>query len=234
MPSDAPAATPRPRSALLALALLVPAPTIALLASHAGWPRSVGFVITALCWLWMAALPLWWHTRVDRMPIRIGRPKQGPLLVAAGLGIATAAIMIATFLAFESRMDLTRAREAVRRTGLDHPLVFVAAALYIPILNAALEEYVWRWFAITRCQALLPRALAPWVAGVLFTIHHALAYFLAADAGVAWTLTIGTLGVCMLQAWLFLRYRSVWPAYVHHFFVDIAVLFVLHRLAYGT
>jgi membrane protease YdiL (CAAX protease family) len=232
---DARALGPLPRrgSAVLALALLVPAPSLPLLASAAGAPAPVPTLVAVLAWAWIAALPVLWHRRRDRLPVRISRPARGPVAFGLVAGAATFGLMVGVYLLAEPSLDLERARRTMRDAGLGSPVVFWALALYVPVVNALLEEYAWRWFAITRCAAALSIRAAPWVASALFTVHHALAYALHAEAGLAVALTLGTYGVSLFQSWLFVRHASVWPAYAHHVCVDLALVFVLHRLLHG-
>jgi membrane protease YdiL (CAAX protease family) len=75
--------------------------------------------------------------------------------------------------------------------------------------------------------------LAVILAGIIFTVHHVIvlkAYFewditLLASAGIL-------IGGCAWSA-LYLRYRSIWPGYVSHVIVDVAVFAIGCDLIFG-
>ncbi len=227
----------RSRRAVLALLLLVPAPTIGtvsamLVPGLAGMP--LGQSIYAVSKVWLLLLPLlWWLLIAAREPrlerLHVGDAPRGMsgFAVGAWLGVAMSVVILAGYaLIGRHLVDPADFRAAAARSGLDDPIRYLVLAIYICAVNALLEEIVWRWFVFRRVEEILPRGhggIAIVVSGILFTIHHVFA--LAAQVGPAATV-LGSFGVLVggvVWSWCYLRYRSVWPGYVSHAIVDVAI-----------
>lgn len=65
-----------------------------------------------------------------------------------------------------------------------------------------------------------------------FTLHH----IVALQVYFAWHVTaIASLGLFVggaIWAWLYLRYSSIWPAYLSHAIVDVAVFAIGYKLIF--
>ena len=100
-------------------------------------------------------------------------------------------------------------------------------------INSILEEYLWRWFVVTRCEVLMPRLAAVVLSGLLFTLHH----IIALDVYFDWRVVVlGSLGVFIGGAtwsWLYIRYRNIWAAYVSHVFADVIIFAIGWKLLFG-
>jgi membrane protease YdiL (CAAX protease family) len=256
-------------SALLALLLIAPAPSIGawmMFWSHRGEP--LGSVAYTLGKVWLYGLPVVWLLLVDRQRFSLSKPERGGFGIGVLLGVVISMCIFATyFLYAKDRIDPAVIRGVVEENGLSIPWRYVAACLWLATVNALLEEYVFRWFIYTRCEALFsepspsgrgqgegnfsngsrsqcpltpnpsPRGrgalLAVILAGIIFTVHHVIvlkAYFhwditLLASAGIL-------IGGCAWSA-LYLRYRSIWPGYVSHVIVDVAVFAIGWDLIFG-
>jgi hypothetical protein len=222
------------RRAVAALLLLVPVPSVGTWAALVAFEGPVGQVVFALSKAWILALPLLWLLLVDR-----GRPRV-PAPVARGMGAAcasglfiVAAILAGWWLAGRHWVDPAPVREQVIAVGLDSAWKYVAGAAYWCTVNALLEEYVWRWFVPSRCEALMPRAAAIAASGLFFTLHHVIALRAYFD----WRATaLGSLGVFLGGAtwsWLYLRYRNIWAAWVSHVFADVTVFALGWRIIFA-
>ena len=98
-------------------------------------------------------------------------------------------------------------------------------AIYICTVNAVLEEYVWRWFVYRKSETLLAKAGggAVVLSALFFTVHHVVALRAQLDWLPAILAAAGVvIGGCLWSG-LYLRYRSIWPGYVSHVIVDVAV-----------
>jgi len=95
-----------------------------------------------------------------------------------------------------------------------------------------LEEYFWRWFVFTRCEALMHRYAAVVLSAALFTAHHIVALNVYFD----WRVTaLGSLGVFIGGAtwsWLYLRTRNIYTAYISHVFADIIIFWIGYQLIF--
>jgi membrane protease YdiL (CAAX protease family) len=227
--------TPDRAQAFLALAAIVPAPTLGLVAALYVWPdRPLGQLAFALCKLWLVALPVVWLMLVEG-----GRPRI-PLLRAAGMaagvgtGVAIFAGILAAYALLGHWIDADAMARQIDAVGLGDPAIYLLGALYWCTVNSIIEEYVWRWFVFTRCETLLARNGAVIAAGACFTLHHvvALAYYFD------WRVTLlGAIGVFVggtTWSWLYLRWRNLYAAYVSHVFADLAIFGIGWHLAFGS
>jgi len=210
--------------ALLALAAVLPAPTLGLVAALYVWPDSaIGQVVYAGLKLWLILLPAAWVWLIDRRPLRL--PPLRARGVGEGLvsGALVFAIIVAAYWLFRDWVDIDAMAQQIAAVGLGQPSVYLLAALYWCTFNSLIEEYVWRWFVFTRCEMLLPRFAAVIAAALFFTVHHIVALAFYFD----WRVTfLGAVGVFIGSAiWssLYLRWRNIYVAYLSHVFADLAV-----------
>ena len=125
-------------------------------------------------------------------------------------------------------------RTAAAQNGLDKPVTYVLAALYLMLINSLLEEYVWRWFVYRQCETVMGGVPAVIISALLFTLHHVIAL----KAQMPWMPTILAsagifIGGCA-WSWLYRRYRSIWPGYFSHVLADAAVLGIGWMLIFKT
>ena len=221
--------------AALALALLVPAPSLGVLAGMIALPdHPAGQAIFALSKAWLFALPVVWLKCVEK-----GRPSLSPLRrggLGAGLasGMAMSAAILAAYWALGSRMiprDVFAAKLA--EVGLTDWRLYLAGAIYWVLVNSVLEEYVWRWFCTEQCG----RLLRPWAAVVAsalcFTLHHVLALSVFFPPAVVAACSAGVVAGGVAWSWLYVRYGSIWPGYLSHAIVDVAVFGIGAALLFG-
>jgi hypothetical protein len=155
-----------------------------------------------------------------------------------GAGLVSGALFAATILTAYATLgrDWSVAREVAGRisqTGLDRPWLFVLMAAYWCSLNSLLEEYVWRWFVFTRCEAVMTRGVAVAVSGLCFTIHHAVAmgvYF--DDARVVVLASLGVWVGGATWSWFYLRWRNIYAAYLSHVLADLAIFRIGYRIVF--
>jgi membrane protease YdiL (CAAX protease family) len=225
------------RRSLLALLLLVPAPTIGsavLMLVPATRDTVPGAVIFGLAKAWLLAFPLIWLLFVERKPISFSPARKGGLWVGAGLGLLISAVIYATFLLIQSTLiDPAELREYVAGKGLDKIGNYLLAAVAVCGVNAVLEEYVWRWFVFRRCEDLMPKFVAVLASAAMFTAHHVVVLTAQFD----WPIVLlGSSGVFIggaVWSWCYLKYRSIWPGYVSHVLVDIMIFVIGYRLIFA-
>jgi membrane protease YdiL (CAAX protease family) len=114
-------------------------------------------------------------------------------------------------------------REMMTQAGLNRKTVYVGAMLYWVFVNSILEEYVWRWFVVRQFSSLLKPTGAIMLSALGFTLHH----ILAMQVYFSWPLTLACSFFIFIGgtwwSWMFLRYKTIWPGWVSHALVDIAV-----------
>jgi len=229
--------TTRARAAL-ALALLVPAPTLGALAAFVLAPGPLGQAVYFACKVWIAALPFVWLVRVER-----GRPSLSPLprgrrasALGAGalLGIALAAAVALGYELFgRELLDADRLRAVLASAGLGTRARYLAFGAYLIFVNSLVEELVWRWFVFRRCEELLPSAVAVVASAASFTLHHALVFHVQFGAAAGALASAGVFAGGIVWSWCYLRWRPIWPGYVSHVVVDLAGLAIGWRLLLG-
>ena len=218
-----------------ALVLIVPAPTVGVWAAMVAFPDTVlGKGIFFVCKAWMLALPVFWRIVVDRKFLSLSRPRRGGLGAGAVLGVVIGAVIVLAYWMLGSRwIDGEHVRAMAVRNGIGAPGMFIAAGVYWVTVNALLEEYVYRWFIFRKWERFMAGPAAVVAAAVCFTIHHVIAL----KVQFGWNATVlASLGVFIGGAawsWLYLRYRSIWPGYVSHAIVDVAVFVIGWRIIFG-
>ena len=222
-----PSAAPTRSSAVTALLLLVPAPTLGVVAALHAAPGPAGRLAFVAAKLWLLLFPAVWHLVVDRGRPSWSPPKRGGIGAGAATGaVMAAAVLVAFSAVVRGQVDPALVRQAAAGMGLAGPAAFVAGAAVWTLGNSLVEEYVWRWFVFRQLEALLPGAASVVGSAALFTVHHTVA--MAAYLGPA-EVALGSLAVLAAGAcwsWLYLRYGSIWPAWVSHVVADVAVFAV--------
>ena len=71
------------------------------------------------------------------------------------------------------------------------------------------------------------------LSAVLFTIHHVVALKAQFDWRVTTLASTGVLLGGWIWSMLYLRFRSIWPGYLSHAIVDVAVYVVGWRIIFG-
>jgi len=219
---------------MLALLLLVPAPSIGVWIAAYGSPGSAlgnGFFFA--CKVWLIGLPLVWHLRVDKLSVSVPRPTRKGFAAAILTGCGIFLAIGAGYFLIAGKIDAHAVRDKAFAVGLTTPTIYLLGAVYWCTVNSLLEEYVWRWFVFTRCEALMPKPLAVVAAGLFFTVHHVIALTAYFD----WHITaIASLGVFIGGAtwsWVYLKYRNIYAAYLSHVFADIVIFIIGYRLIFG-
>lgn len=216
--------TPRWMAAL-ALGLLVPAPSIGAFLGMMVFPDSTtGRVAFALSKIWLFGFPVFWLLRVERAPLSWSPARKGGWAAGAVSGVLISAAIVGLYAAFGVRVvDREFLVEELRKVGLGVPWRYAVGATYWIVVNSVLEEYVWRWFCVRQCARLWRPSAAIVASALFFTLHHVVAtsvYF--RPLAVVLCATGVFLGGLIWSA-MYVRYESVWPGYVSHALVDLAV-----------
>tara|TARA_B000000609_G_scaffold145115_1_gene126269 strand:+ start:1937 stop:2689 length:753 start_codon:yes stop_codon:yes gene_type:complete len=220
---------------LLALLLLIPAPTIGVIAngllaeSNSAILGFIGLAIWALCKVWIFGFPVIWHTRIDGGEREYSLLPQGsgfrPWIEGLGLGLVLSITLVITFLIVKPYLNIESIGASIRAVGLNSWSMLIPAILFWVFINSVVEEYVYRWF-ITEQAALIFEG-NPIKSGTIsvlsFTLHHVVAVSLVAPIWMALFagLAVGFGGIAF--SWLYHRHNSIWPAWACHAVLDIVV-----------
>lgn len=235
-----------PSKAALALALLLPAPTIGVLCAMYLMPdTATGQAIYYAAKAWLLALPIAWLLFVDRGRLTIPKWQSRGMIAGLVTGLATLGVIVGAWHLFAYRMvDIEFFRGQMQEIGLDTPFNFLVFASAITFINALLEEYVWRWFVFSKWRdtlagifkgpakaIVIPGAIA--LAGVFFVLHHAIAMNLYFDWQVVALASLGIFIGHTVWSIMYLKYKNIYAAYVSHIFADIGVFVVGYQIAFG-
>lgn len=233
---------PQPGRSALALALLVPAPTIGVLCAMFLFPDTwYGQTIHLFAKVWLLALPLAWVLFVERGRLRMPRLKWEGMTAGFVSGLIILGIIIGAWELFaHSMVDVSMFKEKMDEIGLDSPIKFLGFAAAVTFINALLEEYVWRWFVYSKWREALHRFAgklaipgAIILAGLCFMLHHTVAMSLYFPWQVNALASLGVFAGGVIWSIMYLRGKNIYAAYVSHIFADIALFYVGYRVAFG-
>ncbi len=223
--SDATGPDPR-LSALAALALTAPVPTLGVVFGLILFPGPLGQTLFTIAKLWLLLVPVLWWIQVERGRWAVHRPSLHAMLVGLASGLVIALGIGAVYAALSSQIDGAALTEVAGTLGLDSPRTYLAGAAYWTVVNSLVEEYVYRWFMLRQCERLLPAWVAALASAAIFTVHHTVALQVYLPAGFTALASVGVFIGGVVWAVLYQRYRSVWPCWISHMLADVAVFAV--------
>jgi membrane protease YdiL (CAAX protease family) len=231
---------PQPRSqtdrrrAVIALALLVPVPSLGTAAAMILFPGQLGQTLFMIAKIWLLAFPAFWYLVIEH-----GRPSWSPAR-QGGIGVgllsglvAAAAIVLAAWLFGVFDMDMGELAGEADEMGLTTPRAYLLGALGWTFANSLMEEYVYRWFVFSQCERLMPRFVAVLASAAVFTAHHVVALSTYLPGHLNALASFGVFLGGLIWAVLYSRTRSIWPGWVSHIIADVAVFAVGWELLFG-
>lgn len=223
------------RWTLLSLLLLIPAPSIGVAFGMMLLPgTSVGQGLFICAKIWILLFPAAWLFVVERKTFTTNRTASGGFGAGWISGLAVSAFMLVLYLMVGRGMiDAEAVRGMADEVGLARKPVYLAAAAYWSGINSLMEEYVWRWFVVRQFAKLVRPGIAIGLSAVAFALHH----ILAMQVYFTWPVTLfAAFGIALggaLWSWMFLRYKTIWPGWLSHALVDIAVFGIGYQLIFG-
>ena len=216
------------RIAFLSLLLLVPAPSLGVAAYMIWLPDTVaGMVLFFLAKGWIVVLPLLVYRFIYRETITVFRFQWTGVPTGIALGAGMSLIVVSSYLWLgEQLIDPAAIQARMREVGLDERVPYAMMAAYWVLLNALLEEYVWRWFALAQALKLMRTLPAVSFAALAFTLHHVVATQLYADWPAVILMGAGVFVGGVAWSWCFVRFGTIWPGYVSHALVDATIFLI--------
>lgn len=164
----------------------------------------------------------WWFKRpaLDRY-IPIQKPH-----VFAGLGwgvLFVLVIWIALAIAIYAGFEVGSIKQATQKNGLDTVPKFLLLAAYLSFVNSFAEEFIWRDFLYQQWRHFLSPKSALCLTNGAFGVHHFFALVVQTHWQLALLATTGVIIAGCIWSWLYLTYKSIWPAYISHIFADLAI-----------
>jgi membrane protease YdiL (CAAX protease family) len=222
------------RHALTALVLLAPVPSLGVAAAMIVAPGPVGQTIFTAAKIWLLVFPAVWYLAIDREKPSWSPVRKGGLGVGLATGLAAAAAIGVTawvFGVFE--MNMTELVGEAEEMGLSEPRAYLWGALGWTFVNSLMEEYVYRWFVLSRCERLMPKLAAILTSAAIFTAHHVIALSTYLPIGLTALASLGVFLGGVLWAALYSRYRSIWPCWISHVLADAAIFAIGWKLLFG-
>lgn len=117
-------------------------------------------------------------------------------------------------------------RIAQRIEDLGVKRYYIAFALFVSFIHAALEEYFWRFFAFGQLRKLMSLTAAVIVAAVGFAAHHIVVMTQFVDLPLAFVLggSVGLGGA--VWSILYHRYNSLAGAWLSHMIIDLGIMWI--------
>ena len=124
--------------------------------------------------------------------------------------------------------------EILDSVGLTVAWKFALAIFFWVFINSVLEEYVFRWFITSKIEQLTGGVWLPiFISAGIFTIHHTIALAFFIDPLGNFIASLGVFIGGSIFSWLYLRYRSIWIAWLAHAIADIAIFPIAWHLVIG-
>ena len=223
------------KKSIVALLLLVPAPTVGVLAGMYWFPNSkLGSTIFIASKIWLFLFPVVWLKLVDRKKFSISRPRKGGFLVGLITGLAiTGFILLLYNTVGTTLIDKEFLIEKMTEIGLNSLPVYIGGSLYWILVNSVLEEYVWRWFCVEKAENVMHSVGAILFAAFFFTFHHIFAMHLYFSNLVVVVGSVGIFIGAALWSFMYIKYRSIWPGYLSHAIVDLCIFGIGASIIFG-
>lgn len=221
-------------TSILALFLLVPAPSLGVLAAMILWPdTSLGSGIFAMCKLWLLLFPLIWLIKIDKQRPSLSKPRKGGFLfgLTTGIGISIG-IALAFALGGSLLIDPEFFQQKMSEIGLLDRRKYILGALYWITINSVIEEYVWRWFVVSKCEDVVSKPLAVVLSALFFTLHHTIALSVYLGAVAVALCSLGVFIGGITWSYTYSKYRSIWPCYLSHAIVDLCIFLIGARILF--
>ncbi|QDU34853.1 CAAX amino terminal protease self- immunity [Poriferisphaera corsica] len=211
--------------AILALCLLVPVPSLGVYIAMMMMPgTTIGQLMFVVTKVWILLLPATWHLLLDRQPVSFSPVKESKLFVGAvwGVGISILIAVIYWWLS-TNWIDISRIQLMAEKIGLDSQTKYLIGAIYWISFNSLVEEYVWRWFVYKKFEVIFNPIVAVILSAIAFTIHHYLALSIYFSLPINLLCCVGIASGGAIWSVMYMKYESIWPGYVSHAIVDVAV-----------
>jgi hypothetical protein len=120
--------------------------------------------------------------------------------------------------------------------GVTTLAAYVALAVFYSVVHSLLEEYYWRWFVFAELAKMTRLDAAILISSVGFMAHHVivLGTFFGFASPLTWFFSACVALGGAVWASMYHRWRSLYPIWIGHFFVDAAIFWVGYDLVGPT
>ena len=234
MTTAAPAHSDNRRLALWALLLFAPLPSLGVWFGAFADAGALGAALWGAAKVALLLGPLIWWRFVQQRRFTLNLQLQTGWQAGLLSGVLLCSVIMAAvwFIALPN-LDAAPLRAMLTESGLTTPKQYFMLVAYLTLVNALIEEVIYRWFFFQQLRALLSVKWAVLGAAIIFTAHHTLVL----SAYVPWYFNaLASLGVFtggLVWSALYARYQSLWPAYLSHLLADIGVFVAGYWVLFG-
>jgi len=223
------------RNALLALILLLPLPSLGVYFGMIALPNtSVGQGLFFLMKAFLLILPIFWTLVIDKQALSLSKPQKGGFFISGLIGILISVGIIGAYLLLGGLLiDLALIKSQMLEIGLATRNTYIFGAAYWILVNSVLEEYVWRWFVVQQSEKIIGSTGAILISAIGFTLHHVVAMKLYFNWVAVLLCALGIFLGGAIWSWCYVRYRSIWPCYLSHAIVDLAIFGIGYQILFG-
>lgn len=211
------------------------------MANGSGTPNPTMQVLYSIGKVLQFAIPVIAWAIVDRARLRPQRPTWRGLPWALAFGFSSLAGIVGVYFTVMKGSPLlaelpAAVRPKIAELGIASPNAYLAFAVFISLVHAWLEEYYWRGFVFEGLSRRMPVTLAVIISAIAFTSHHVVVIHVYSPHRF-WTGTLPmSLGVMLgglVWARLYHLGKTIWPSWLSHALIDLAIMTVGYDLAFG-
>lgn len=127
-------------------------------------------------------------------------------------------------------------RTKIVALGIGTPAMYILFSLFVALIHAGFEEYFWRAYVFEGLRRHLSIVSAILLSALAFTGHHVIVVS-AYQPNRFWTgvvpLSAGVFVGGAVWAWMYHRYRTIYPAWLSHTLIDVGIMIVGYDMAFG-
>lgn len=215
------------QSALIGLLLIAPVPTVGVWFGALSETGSLGGAIWAVAKVWLLIGPALWWWFAQKQPVRWPKVSGEGLLVGTLSGAVLAIVIFGAYWVIaRPNMDFADLSGMLREVGITSVTQYLMLVCYLTLVNALIEEYVFRWFMVTQLSTLVSGRWAVLLSALVFTVHHTLVLTVYVPWHFNLLASLGVFTGALIWSAMFFKYRTVWPSYVSHIGADIGVFLI--------
>jgi uncharacterized protein len=215
----------RTRNAVTALLLCIPVPAIGVLFGMYLFPDTqTGKTVFLICKIWFFLFPAVWYLFIEKKQFSLSLQRKAGWRTGIISGLCISIVITFTYFMYgNSLVDTASFKHSINKVGLNVPHIYILCALYWITINSVLEEYAWRWFVTQKCTQFSMPYIAILLSATFFTLHHILALNIFLPPLAVIICSTGIFIGGLIWSMMYTRYHSIWPGYISHAIVDVAV-----------
>lgn len=145
------------------------------------------------------------------------------LLLSIGGGILIYGVTLGGYFIVRNYIDFSTIPNTLEQTLGITKNNFIWVALYIPIVNAFIEEFFFRYFLINRLRKFLKQSYSVSISAIVFALYHVAIIGSWQDPLITVGAVIGLFIVGLLFGFISSKEKSIIPTYIIHGAANLAI-----------